>query len=376
MNGTPSTWRDPKRHLWILGALMPLMVFLAWGLVQLTGTGVMWYSPLVIFFVLLPIADMIVGGDAANPPDEAMAELDADKYYRWLTYAFLPIQYVSLVWGMWMIANGGLTTSDRIGLGLTLGLVAGVAINTAHELGHKSEDHERWFARIALAQPAYGHFFVEHNRGHHVRVATPEDPASSRFGESLWRFLPRSIVGSARSAWHLERLRMKTMNKPFLHPSNELLNGAALTVVLFGGLTLWLGPVVLPYLFLQAAVGIWLLETVNYLEHYGLKRGKDKRGRYEKVRPAHSWNSNHAVSNLVLYHLQRHSDHHANPTRRYQTLRDFDEAPVLPTGYMGMIVLATIPPLWRRVMDPRVTRHYEGNMSLLNTGLVNTGQAA
>ncbi len=365
---TPKTWHDPKRHLWILGAVLPLIVFVAYGLVELTGSGLMWYSPLVIFFVLVPLADLVFGEDAANPPDEAMAGLDGDRYYRYLTYAFLPVQYASLIWGMWMIANGGLSTADRIGLGLAMGLVAGVAINTAHELGHKGEDVERWFARVALAPTAYGHFFVEHNRGHHVRVATPEDPASSRLGESLWRFLPRSIGGSARSAWHLERDRMERAGKPFVHPENELLHGFVMTVALFGGLTLWLGPVVLPYLILQAVVGIWLLETVNYLEHYGLSRQKDARGRYEKVRPAHSWNSNHMVSNLILYHLQRHSDHHANPTRRYQTLRDFEEAPVLPTGYLGMILLATVPPLWRSVMDPRVKEHYVGDLSLVNSG--------
>ncbi len=226
---------------------------------------------------------------------------------------------------------------------LTVGVVSGIAINTAHELGHKRASMERWLSKVALAQSAYGHFFIEHNRGHHVRVATPEDPASARLGESFYAFLPRTVAGSLRSAWELERTRLGRMDRSPWTPRNDILGAWAMTVVLFAALTAIFGVAVLPYLVGQAVLGFCLLEVVNYLEHYGLRRQRREDGRYERTRPEHSWNSNSVASNVLLYHLQRHSDHHANPIRRYQALRHVEEAPQLPTGYAGMIVLAAFP---------------------------------
>jgi alkane 1-monooxygenase len=359
-------WRDGKRYLWMLGIAVPLLPFVAGALVSLTGLGVFWYFPLVFFFGLIPLVDLVAGLDRNNPPDEVIEDLQNDRYYRWITYAFIPVQYAALIWGSWMLSTGGLGIIDKIGLAIGLGLVAGIAINTAHELGHKKEQSERWFARIALAQPFYGHFFIEHNRGHHGRVATPEDPASSRFGENLWQFLPRTVGGSLRSAWHLEAGRLRRRERSVWTWRNDVLNAWAMSVVLWGGLLIAFGWGILPYLVLQAVVGIWLLETVNYLEHYGMKRQKTASGRYERPNPSHSWNSNNIGTNVLLYHLQRHSDHHANPLRRYQALRDFAESPVLPTGYAGMILLATVPALWRRVMDPKVIAHFDGDLTLAN----------
>jgi alkane 1-monooxygenase len=265
---------------------------------------------------------------------------------------------------MW--SHGGLSTPESIGLALTTAMVAGIAINTAHELGHKRASSERWLSKVALAQTGYGHFFVEHNRGHHVRVATPEDPASARLGESFYEFLPRTVAGSLRSALEIEREHLQRDGHGFWSVRNDILNAWLMTLVLFAGLTAAFGVVVLPYLILQAVVGFCMLEVVNYLEHYGLLRAKREDGRYERCRPEHSWNSNNVASNVLLYHLQRHSDHHANPLRRYQALRHFDEAPQLPTGYAGMIVLAAIPPLWRRVMDRKLMEHYDGDLSKMN----------
>lgn len=246
--------------------------------------------------------------------------------------------------------------------------MGGIGINTAHELGHKKDDLERWLSKITLAQTFYGHFYIEHNRGHHVRVATPEDPASSRFGETFWRFLPRSVWGSLKSSIELERKRLDRVDKPFWHPSNDVLNAWAMSIVLWGVLAAVFGWQVLPFLVIQAVYGFSLLETVNYLEHYGLMRQKTKTGRYERCTPPeHSWNSDHICTNIFLYHLQRHSDHHANPpTRRYQTLRSFDGAPNLPSGYASMITLAYFPPVWRAVMDKRVLDHYDGDIELVN----------
>jgi alkane 1-monooxygenase len=362
----PATWRDHKRYAWLLGLVVPLLPFISWGLVEATGLGVFWFYGPVLIFGVFPLLDLLIGMDASNPPDSVIKWLERDRYYRWCTYLFLPLQYAGLVFACWMWAHGGLSTLESIGLALTTAMVAGVAINTAHELGHKRASSERWLSKVALAQTGYGHFFVEHNRGHHVRVATPEDPASARLGESFYEFLPRTVLGSLRSALEIEREHLTRDGHRFWSIRNDILGAWLMSLALFAGLAIAFGPVVLPYLLIQAVVGFSMLEVVNYLEHYGLLRQTREDGRYERCRPEHSWNSNNVASNVLLYHLQRHSDHHANPLRRYQSLRHFDEAPQLPTGYAGMIVLAAIPPLWRRVMDRRLLDHYDGDLSKMN----------
>ncbi len=363
---TPATWRDGKRYAWLLGLIVPLLPFVAWAWVEVTGLGIFWwYGPILVFGVF-SLLDVVVGMDAENPPDSVIKWLEQDRYYRWCTYVFIPVQYAGLLFACWLWAHGGLSPLEKIGLAFTMAMVSGIAINTAHELGHKRASLERWLSKVALAQSGYGHFFIEHNRGHHVRVATPEDPASARLGESFWAFLPRTVAGSLRSSWELERERLaRTGSGPWTY-RNDILNAWAMTVVLYVVLIAIFGWVVLPYLLIQSVVGASLLEVVNYLEHYGLLRVRREDGRYERTRPEHSWNSNNVASNVLLYHLQRHSDHHANPTRRYQALRHMDDAPQLPTGYAGMIVLALVPPIWRRVMDRRLLEHYGGDVRRAN----------
>jgi alkane 1-monooxygenase len=363
---TPATWSDPKRYAWLLGLLIPTLPFLTWGLVHATGLGIFWFYGPMLVFGIFPLLDLAIGMDPTNPPDSVIKWLEQDRYYRWCTYLYIPIQYAGLVFACWLWSSGKLSTVEDIGLALTVSMVSGIAINTAHELGHKRASVERWLSKVALAQSGYGHFFIEHNRGHHVRVATPEDPASARLGESFYAFLPRTVIGSLRSAWGLERVRLGRMGHSPFTLRNDILNAWAMSVVLFAALTIAFGPVVLPYLLIQAVLGFSLLEVVNYLEHYGLLRQHRDDGRYERTRPEHSWNSNSVASNVLLYHLQRHSDHHANPVRRYQALRHVQEAPQLPTGYAGMILTAVIPPIWRRVMDHRVLEHYQGDVTHTN----------
>jgi alkane 1-monooxygenase len=363
---THAQWHDGKRYLWVMGAIVPLVPFAAWGLVVATGLDLFWYFGPMFVFGLVPMIDLLTGLDRNSPPEEVIESLENQRYYRWVTYIFIPMQYVSLIWGAGMLSSSRFDTVDKVGLALGLGMVAGIAINTAHELGHKKEKHERWFARIALAQTFYGHFFIEHNRGHHVRVATSADPASSRVGETVWGFLPRTVWGSLTSAWGLEKRRLQRRKQSPWTLNNDVLNAWAMSVVLWGALMVAFGWGIFPYLVLQAAAGIWLLESINYLEHYGMLRQKTEAGRYERVNASHSWNSNNIGTNVLLFHLQRHSDHHANPTRRYQALRDFKESPVLPTGYAGMIVLTWVPAIWRKVMDPRVLDHFDGDISRAN----------
>ena len=369
----PSTsapaWRDAKRYLWVFGLTMPLLPFLAVILNSTTGWGVwLWLGPIVILGIV-PLIDWTAGLDPSNPPDDVIKSLERDRYYRWLTYLFLPLQYAGFAFAFWYIATGDLSVLDRVGLAVTVGFIGGLGINTAHELGHKKESVERWLSKIALAQTFYGHFYIEHNRGHHVRVATPDDPASSRVGETFYRFWPRTVAGSFASAWRLESRRYSRRGQHPFRIGNDVLNALLISAVLWAVMVIWLGPAILPYLVIQALVGFTLLEAVNYLEHYGLLRqvvGVPGKERFERVEPRHSWNSNNIATNVLLYHLQRHSDHHAHPTRRYQALRDEKDAPALPTGYAGMILLALVPPLWNRVMDARVSMHYDGDMSLAN----------
>jgi alkane 1-monooxygenase len=366
-------WRDRKRRLWLLGLVVPALPFLAAVLVELTGwAGFWWLGPFVVFGVV-PVVDVALGRDGENPPDEAIAWLEQDSWYRWCTYLYLPLQYAGLVFACSRWA-GGLSGQGALGLALTVGCVAAVGINTAHELGHKKDDLEKWLGKIALAQSGYGHFAVEHNRGHHVRVATVEDPASARLGENVWQYLPRTILGGLRSAWRLETRRLgrrravkgASATWSALSIRNDVLNAWAMSVALLAVLLLLFGTAVLPWLATQAVFGFVLLETVDYLEHYGLLRERRPDGRYEHVRPAHSWNSDNLTTNLLLYHLQRHSDHHAYPTRRYQALRSDDEAPELPAGYATLVLAAWVPAVWRRVMDHRVVAHYDGDVRRAN----------
>ncbi len=218
----------------------------------------------------------------------------------------------------WLGFDGGLNWLGKIGVALSVGVLGGVGINTAHEMGHKKDSLERWLSKITLAQTGYGHFYIEHNRGHHVRVSTPEDPASARFGETFWEFLPRTVFGSLRSAIGLEAQRLRRQGRspwnPKTYPSNDVLNAWAMSVLLWGVLIAVFGLGLISFVIIQAVFGFCLLEAVNYLEHYGLLRQPTSNGRYERCAPVHSWNSDHIVTNLFLYHLQRHSDHHANPT--------------------------------------------------------------
>ncbi len=364
-NATASStsWRDGKRYFWLLSPALPVLVLLGLAAVPFTGsTTLCWIGPL-LFYVVAPILDWLIGTDSINAPESAVNQLEDDRYYRAIVFAYVPAQFVVTALGAWLAVTQELSWFQLAGVLISTGMINGVGINTAHELGHKKEAIERWLAKLTLAPVAYGHFFVEHNKGHHKHVATPLDPASSRMGETFWAFLPRTMIGSVRSAWNIERDRLNRLGKSVWSVDNENLQAWAMTVVTFGALTAWLGWPALAFLVVQAFFGASLLEVVNYLEHYGLLRKKLADGRYERCAPQHSWNSNHVVTNLLLYQLQRHSDHHANPTRRYQALRHFEQSPQLPTGYASLLLVAYIPPLWFRLMDPIVAKHFRGDLS-------------
>ena len=353
-DGQTIRYQDHKRHWWLLSVVYPLMPLLGIWAHHTTGWPLLLALPLVISYGLMPLLDAWIGGDHNNPPEAVVPQLDADRSYRWLTWATVPLHFVSLIACAWWVGTQAMPWWAVALMAYVAGAGSGLGLNTAHELGHKNHPLEQWLARLVLAVPAYGHFTVEHGRGHHRHVATPEDHASARMGESIYRFALRELPGGVRRAWRLEGDRLRALGRSPFGVRNTMLQSYAITAVLQLGLLLAFGWVMLPFLLIHNLVAWWQLTSANYVEHYGLLRERGADGRYEAPQPWHSWNTNHLVTNLATFHLQRHSDHHAYPSRRYQCLRDFPDLPRLPSGYFGMFVLAYLPWLWFKVMDPRL----------------------
>jgi alkane 1-monooxygenase len=367
-SGEAIYYTDRKRWLWALSVLYPVEPLVGIWLHSLSGNELWLLLPLFLNFGLGPIIDWILGEDRNNPPDAVVMQLDQDHYYRRLTYATVPLHFVTLIGAAWYAGTQDLSVWGLIGLAVVTGVTSGLAINTGHELGHKNSRIEKLLAKLVLAVPAYGHFTIDHNLGHHRNVSTPGDPASARMGESIYKFAAREIPGALKEAWTIESDRLQRRERAVWHPNNQILQSYYLTALLNIALIVWLGWVIVPFLLLHHASAYWQLTSANYIEHYGLLREQDENGKYERCEPRHSWNSNHVFSNLVLFHLERHSDHHANPLRRYQALRHFDDAPQLPNGYFGVYLLAYVPALWFRVMDKRLLAlgHVKGDLDKIN----------
>lgn len=360
---------DKKRYLWLISPALPVI-----GLGILAGYHFA-PKPLKIVFalggplvlhVIIPTIDTIVGTDNNNPSPEDIQLLEKDPYYARLVKSFIPIQYAANIYACYLTSRKQTSLLDKVLLGMSMGAINGIAINTAHELSHKSARLDHILSHLALVPSGYNHFRIEHPYGHHKRAATPEDPASSQMGETFYEFLPRTVIGSFKSAIEIERARLKRRGLSFWSKDNELLQGWSMSAGFHSSMIGLFGKSVLPYLAVQSAYSITLFEIINYIEHYGLKREEKADGSYARTMPEHSWNNNNVVTNLFLYQLQRHSDHHAYPTRPFQALRHFDEAPELPSGYATMLLPALIPSLWFKMMDKRVYDHYEGDLTKAN----------
>ena len=362
------TYRDRKRAWWLLSVVYPLLPFTGMAAHAASGHEIGLALPLAISYGLMPLLDALIGEDENNPPEAVVPQLEDDRYYRWLTWATVPLHFVALIGCAWWAGTHELSWWALLILGYVAGTDSGLGINTGHELGHKHSRIEQWLARLVLAVPAYGHFTVEHGRGHHRWVSTPEDHASARMGESIYRFALRELPGGIRRAWLLERERLAREGHSAWSWRNTMLQSYAVTAVLQVGLIIAFGWVMIPFLAIHNVVAWWQLTSANYVEHYGLLRDKLPSGQYEAPQPHHSWNTNHLVTNLALFHLQRHSDHHAYPSRRYQSLRHFDKLPQLPSGYFGMFPLSYVPWAWFRVMDPRLLAlpHVAGDLGRIN----------
>lgn len=359
----PASNARAKRLGYLVFLTPPLLPWLGVAGWQQFGHPDLWaWVTFAYVYGLVPALDLVLGKDANNPPDSALNALSEDRFYRWLTYLCVPLVAASLVLGAWGFVHfTELGIVGKTGWLVSHGLVTGaLGINAAHELVHKNTRLERRLGDALLAMSCYPGFRIEHLRGHHIHVSTPKDRSSARYGQSLFHFLPRAIVGNVAAAWQLEAERLRKRGQAVFGVRNELVLGYGATAAIGLALFAAFGPAGLVFFVVQGFVAIVTLETVNYLEHYGLERRQLDNGRYERTDHRHSWNSNYLLTNMLLFQLQRHADHHAFPSRRYQVLRHFDESPQLPAGYATMMLLAWCPPLWRRVMDPRVRAYYDG----------------
>lgn len=359
---SPETMLRLKRYAYLFFILPLVSPVVSFYLAQHFGSPNLFaWGSVFFFFGLVPVLDALLGKDAANPDEQTeVPVLEAQRYYRILTVACTPVYLALIVWAGHIFTTFDFSWIGKLGWIMSVGTVGGLAITVAHELIHKDEKVEQWAGGLLLSFVSYAGFKVEHVRGHHVHVSTPEDASSSRYDQSLYAFLPHAYFHNLRNAWLLEKNRLERKGQRFLGVHNELIWWYLITLTTLIAFTwafgIWGGVFFLG----QSFVAFTLLEVVNYLEHYGLHRRKLPNGRYERTQPEHSWNSNYFLTNVFLFHLQRHSDHHAWAKRRYQVLRHHENAPQLPAGYATMILLALVPPLWKRVMNPRVRAYYQG----------------
>lgn len=365
----PAKKIDKKRHWWLLSPALPLIGF---GILAAYHKGpkitrkFFALSGPVVLHAIIPAFDAAIGNDESNPSDEEVKTLVKDPYYDRLVKLFIPIQMATNVYAAYIVSRKETSLLDGVLLGISMGAINGIAVTTAHELSHRQKKSDHYLSHMTLMPLFYNHFRVEHCYGHHKRAATPEDPASSQMGETFYQFWPRTVFGGIKSSIEIEKARLKRKGKSFFSLENELFQGWAMSSTFHAGLLKTFGKKIIPYMAAQAFYGISLFEVINYIEHYGLKRAKKADGSYARTMPEHSWNNNNVVTNLFLYQLQRHSDHHAYPSRPFQALRHFEEAPELPSGYATMLLPALIPSVWFNMMDKRVLEHYKGDLSKAN----------
>lgn len=340
-------YRDLK---YLLAYLLPLSGFAGLYL------GGWWsFGSIYVAFVLLPLLEFLLPTRTDTHAPEEEETRSGLRFFDYLLYFNLPLLYGAIVYLLINVTTRQLAGYEITGMILNVGLLIGtIGINVGHELGHRNNNWEQWIAQVLLLSGLYMHFFIEHNRGHHRHVATPLDPATSRRNQTIYGFWLRSVALSWWNAWTLEAERLRRENKPALSLENQMLRFQIIQVVYLTAIFLVFGFTGLWVAVAAAVFGFLMLETVNYIEHYGLVRRQNQAGRYEPVLPIHSWNSNHEMGRIFLYELTRHSDHHYRATRKYQILRVFEESPQLPSGYPACMILSLFPPVWFAVMNPRV----------------------
>jgi len=317
--------------------------------------GIWSFGSVYVGFIIVPILEFFTPNSTENLSLVEEQKKSKSLFFDWLLYLNVPVLFILLWYFFSTLQAGDLTGFEALAMTLSVGLIVGtVGINVAHELGHRSTWYELLMAKTLLMSALYMHFNIEHNRGHHKNVATDEDPSSARKGENLYAFWLRSVCTSYVHAWKLEAEHLRKIGKNVFSLNNEMIRFQAIQLVYLLTVGLLFGWNVIGFAVAIAVIGFLLLETINYIEHYGLRRKKLPSGRYENVAPHHSWNSNFELGRIFLYELTRHSDHHYKATRKYQLLRHFDESPQLPFGYPTAIIISLIPPLWSKIIDEKV----------------------
>ncbi|MFY0643226.1 MAG: alkane 1-monooxygenase [Bacteroidia bacterium] len=328
---------------------LPSLIFVITASLSFAYQPFNYLITIVISFGIIPILELFLNPVTAN------YEVKSKKSYNSLLYLVAVLHYILLLWFLTIVSENKLTIAESVGIVSTMGILCGVyGINVAHELGHRKEKQDQIVAQSLLLTSLYMHFFIEHNRGHHKKVGTPEDPATARINESIYVFWIRSIVGSWISAYRLEKERLKRIGKPVFSISNQFIRFQIIQFAFLCLIVIFFSWISLIFFLASALIGIVLLESINYVEHYGLQREKLNDKVFAGIAPEHSWNSNHPLGRYILFELSRHSDHHQNSSTIYPELKSQSEAPQLPTGYPGMMLLALIPPLWKRVMNKRL----------------------
>lgn len=366
-DGSEIIYTDRKRHLYWLILISPAVSLASiWLYFALDKNPIVTLIPLLFFYIFTPIMDAIMGEDPHNPPEEVVSAMSADRYYRFTVHTMVYVAIALFLCFVVFVGTQDLPWWAILALIIGVGTNSGGVMTMTHELGHKANKLDRLSAKIGNMIMGYGHFNIEHNKGHHTWVATPEDPASSRMGETFYSFMIRELSGTFKRGIGYEKERLERQGKSFWSVHNDVLQVYAVTLALAGIFVVLFGPAILLFLIPHHFLAWLALTQANYVEHYGLLRQKKANGKYERCRPEHSWNTNHTYSNLLSFHLQRHSDHHAYPQRPYQVLRDYENVPTLPTGYGGCFAMAFFPPLWFKVMDKRVMAWSGGDLSRVN----------
>lgn len=336
--------------------LSPFLLYYG-AIAAFLNSGFIVWLPVIYAWVFIPLIELFIKPNENNLSEAEEELLKKNVWYDVLLYLVVPFQFFALSLFLYVVTYWQHGWIDLVGKTVVMGLLCGVmGINVGHELGHRSNKREQFLAKLLLLSSLYMHFFIEHNKGHHKRVGTPEDPASARYGESLYVFFFRTIVFSYISAWHIANRDVLKKELKLFSFYNQMVQFHLIQTVFVGSIFLVFGWMA-TFLFLAAALqGILLLETVNYIEHYGLQRKQIAEGKFERAMPQHSWNSNHIIGRVMLFELSRHSDHHYLASRKYQVLRHHHNSPQMPTGYPGMMILATVPPLWFQVMNKRIKK--------------------
>jgi alkane 1-monooxygenase len=341
------------RHAAAAPFLLPYVVPIA--MVMGVATGQLW-----LFRCVGWIWVAVVALDLALPPDASdssspQTHLSQSPLWRLAIRGWVPAQLAVIGGGLLVTTWDATTARELLLVTVAIGLANGMlCIPVAHELMHGHARCDRAAAEALMLSVSYPHFCIEHVEGHHRRVATAADPATARLGESFYQFYRRTLAGSVQSAWQIERARLRRRRLPAWGPANRMLRYALSLATLYTLIALGFGWIGVAFFAVQSVIAFSTLEMINYVEHYGLARREVAPGRYEPVRPWHSWDSAHRVSNWMVFNLGRHADHHCHPHKRYVDLLGQREAPQLPTGYFGMFLLPLCPPLWRHVMDARM----------------------